>query len=37
VEEHGDVLVILTPGPSFRDVFGVVEADDEMMLVTGGG
>src|SRR5712664_1774713 len=37
VEEHGDVLVSFAPGPGFREVVGVVEAKDEVMLVTGGG
>jgi len=37
VEEHGDVLVSFAPGPGFREVVGVVEAKDEVMLVTVEG
>src|SRR5207244_10511004 len=36
VEEHGDILVILAPSPGFDDVIGVVEAEDQVMLVSRG-
>lgn len=37
VKDHESVFVVLTPGPGFRDVVGVVEADDELMLMSCGG
>ena len=36
VEDHGSVFVVFAPGPGFRDVIGVVEMKDEMMLVARG-
>src|ERR1700675_3832929 len=37
VKDHESVFVVLTPGPGFRDVAGVVEADDEPMLMSCRG
>lgn len=37
VENHGGVFAIAAPSPSFGDVVGVLEAQDEMMLVAGIG
>ncbi len=33
VEDHGSVFVAFAPGPGFRDVIGVFQLKDKMMLV----
>lgn len=37
MENHEGVFIVLAPSPGFRDVVGVVEVDDQAMLVSCGG
>ena len=37
VEDHWGVFAVGAPGPGFGDVVGIVEAENEVMLVAGVG